>query len=342
MSAKTRVPHWLCRRLHSLMPAISVVFGTVRPGLLRSPVWVPAPGRLRRDARLLVGTVALALGASGGLVATNAGAAFAGSGAPTTWTNSRAPGGAVIYRIGPGFPEANVTYPNGAIVEFYGTYYLFAGGHAFGVPTLSVLASLQSVDRATIVPAVSDAAVAPAGAPRPGTLVIVYNNPTLYVAGNDGQLHSFSSPGQLLAEGYDPLLVVTVPNFGGLTVGSPVDAEPRALNAVSTSADGAIADSSGSYYVFDGGKAFSIPTVAALSVVQKSDPATALEGTVGAAQTGAPFATGALVTVDGVPYVGYAGELYAFQSAAQYDADGYGGTPSVVVPNFGGLTVVSD
>jgi hypothetical protein len=34
----------------------------------------------------------------------------------------------------PIFPDSNVNYPDGGIVNFAGTYYLFAGGHAFGIP----------------------------------------------------------------------------------------------------------------------------------------------------------------------------------------------------------------
>ena len=38
-------------------------------------------------------------------------------------------------------------------------------------------------------------------------------------------------------------------------------------------------------------------------------------------------------------YVSYGGALYPFKSVAQLKSDGYGGTPSLPVPNTGHLTV---
>ena len=38
-------------------------------------------------------------------------------------------------------------------------------------------------------------------------------------------------------------------------------------------------------------------------------------------------------------YVSYGDNLFPFKSTRQLAADGYGGTPSIVVPNTGGLTV---
>ncbi len=40
------------------------------------------------------------------------------------------------------FPQANVTYPNGAIINYSGSDYVFAGGRAFGISNGSQLASL--------------------------------------------------------------------------------------------------------------------------------------------------------------------------------------------------------
>ena len=42
------------------------------------------------------------------------------------------------------FPKANVTYPNSALINFAGTIYVFAGGHAFGIPTPTVSEQDQS------------------------------------------------------------------------------------------------------------------------------------------------------------------------------------------------------
>ena len=234
---------------------------------------------------MLVGGVALALGVSGGLVATNVAAAFAGSGAPTISSNTSAPDGDFVVRVpnmalptttipptttttvAPTFPDANVTYPNGSIVQFSGAYYVFAGGHPFVVPTPSVLDELQAVDTAKMVPALPGAAV-PTVAPRPGTVITTYainGNATLYVVGIDGELHVFSTPKEALGDGYDPSVVVNVPNLGGLTVGATADVEGPAVEALWTSADGAIVDDSpNGYYVFDGDRAFPIPTAPAL------------------------------------------------------------------------------
>ena len=40
----------------------------------------------------------------------------------------------------PCFPQANTAYPDAGLVNFSGTVYLFAGGHAFGIPSPTVLA----------------------------------------------------------------------------------------------------------------------------------------------------------------------------------------------------------
>jgi hypothetical protein len=241
------------------------------------------------------------------------------------------------------FPQAAATYPNGSIVDFSGTDYLFAGGHAFGIATPTLLAKLQSVDHAAVVKAAAGA-ILPTSAAREGTLITtstVNGSATIYVVGTDGQLHGFVTAGSFLGDGYDPALTVTVPNLGGLTTGSTASVEGTAVTALATSADGAIVDSTGTYYVFDGGKAFGIPTPAALTIVRHVDTATPLTGTVGAAQTGAGFASGALLTASGTVYVGYVGDIFPFKSEAQLTADGFGGTASVTVPNLGGLAVVT-
>ena len=120
------------------------------------------------------------------------------------------------------FPRANLAYPNGAIVNFSGTDYVFAGGHAFGVATAANLAALEKVDHAaTMVAPVGTSP--PSVAPRPGTLVFtrpLNGASTIFVAGTDGELHGFASPAQFLADGYDPALVVTVPSLRGLAIGA--------------------------------------------------------------------------------------------------------------------------
>jgi hypothetical protein len=241
------------------------------------------------------------------------------------------------------FPGANVAYPNGAIVNFSGTFYLFAGGHPFGIATQTILSKLQSVDHAVVLKAAAGA-ILPTTVPRPGTLITtnaVNGNATIYVVGTDGELHGFATGAQYLGDGYDPALNVTVPALGGLTVGGTAGAEGTAVSAFATLASGAIIDSSGTYFVLDGGRAFGIPTPAALTIVRKPDKATPLSGTITSTQTSASIGSGTLLTVNGIVYVAYVGNLIPFKTPAQLLADGFGGTASVTATNLGGLSVVS-
>jgi hypothetical protein len=167
----------------------------------------------------------------------------------------------------------------------------------------------------------------------------VDGNPTVYVVGTDGLLHAFSTPSQLLGDGYDAALVVTVPSLGGLSVGP--SAAVAGTTALATSADGAVVASSGTYYVFAGGRAFGIPTPAQLAVLREADKAKVLSGSVGPAQTGAAVADGALLSASGQVYVSYGGSLYPFKTMAQLGDDGYSGTAGLPVPGTGGLGVVS-
>ncbi len=158
----------------------------------------------------------------------------------------------------------------------------------------------------------------------------------MYVVGTDGELHPFATPGQFLDDGYDPALVITVPNLSGLTIGSNAG---TVLTALATRADGAIVNSSGTFYTFAGGKAFGIPTPAALLGVRKTNPAQELQGSVGPGATGAPIATGVVLSVAGHVYISYQGDVFPFKTAKQLATDGYGGTPAVPAPHTGGLTV---
>ena len=243
----------------------------------------------------------------------------------------------------PAFPGANLTYPNAAIVGFSGTYYVFAGGHAFGIASPSSLVAVRRVDHAQLEFA-PPGTQAPSIPPRAGTLLFtrpVNGSPTIYVAGTDGELHGFATPQQFAADGYDPALVVTVPALGGLAVGSTAGEEGAAANALSTSADGAIVKSGGAYYVFAGGRAFGIPTPAALARVQRSDRAKVLVGMVPAAERAVQVASGVLISAPALVYVAYDGALWPFKSAAQLASDGYGGTPAVTVPGPDGAAVMS-
>ncbi|HTT90874.1 MAG TPA: MBG domain-containing protein [Acidimicrobiales bacterium] len=241
------------------------------------------------------------------------------------------------------FPDADIAYPNGSIVSFGGSDYVFAGGRAFAAGG-SALVALQKVDHAKVVSA-PGASSAPTGvALRPGALVTtraVNGSPTIYVAGTDGQWHGFSTAGQFSRDGYDAALVVTVPSLGGLSVGATAGIEGASATALATRADGAIADSSGTFYVFAGGRAFGISSPAALVALRATDRATALTGAVGRPETSASVASGVLLSAPGKVYVSYQSELYLFKTMAQLVHDGYGGTAAVPVPGTGGLGVVS-
>ena len=238
----------------------------------------------------------------------------------------------------PPFPHANVSYPNGGIVTFAGAHYVFAGGRAFAA-SASQLAAVQKVDPAQVLAAPAGASAPTAVAPRSGVTVStrsVDGNATIYVVGTDGELHPFATPGQYLHDGYDPAMVITVPNLGGLTVGS----NAAGLTALVTRADGAIVNSSGTFFTFAGGKAFGIPTPAALMQVRRTNSAAELQGSVTSADTGAPIANGVVLSVAGPVYSSYSGDLYPFKTVAQLANAGYGGTPAVPAPHTGGLTVV--
>ena len=104
----------------------------------------------------------------------------------------------------PVFPQANTAYPDAGLVNFSGTVYLFAGGHAFGIPTPTVLAGVQVDDHATVVTAPTGATV-PNTVPAVGTVIFTYNNPTIYVVGTDGATarlrHPRPVPGRWLRPG---------------------------------------------------------------------------------------------------------------------------------------------
>jgi hypothetical protein len=246
------------------------------------------------------------------------------------------------------FPKANVTFPNSALINFAGTIYVFAGGHAFGIPTPTVLNKIRAVNPAVVLNAAAGTVV-PVVTARSGTLISMYavnGNPTIYVVGNDGELHGFSTPKQYKAAGYDTALNTTVNNAGGLTIGSTVGVLGANSTALATSSDGAIVDSSGTYYTFGGGRALGIPTPARLNLITAHNNATILTGTVSTAQKQATVASGVLLSVGSTTggaatvYVSFNGNAFPFKTLTQLKNDGYGGTPAVQAPNTGGLPVV--
>ena len=243
----------------------------------------------------------------------------------------------------PEFPDASTSYPNGAIVSFGGTFYVFAGGRAFAVPTSTDLARLEAVDHAVPLKAPAGALAPTAAAMRAGTLVTTSSvdaNPTIYVEGTDGRLHGFASLHQFFSGGFDPALVVSLAALGNAPV-SATTVGPAGLTAFSTLSDGALVVSGHTWYVFAGGRAFGIPTPGQLLALRQTDTALPLVGTVTTALVSATPADGALLGVDGGEvYVSYQDQVFGFKTMPQLLADGYGGTAAVPVPGTGGLPVV--
>jgi len=233
------------------------------------------------------------------------------------------------------FPKANLTFPNGAIVSYSGEDYVMAGGHGFAVGSASQLAALERVDGAE-VQAAPPGAIPPSTPPRPGTLIstgAAGGSATVYVAGTDGLLHGFATPAQLVGDGYDLALVVTVPALAGAGIGATAGSEGQAADALATSADGAIVASAGTDYVFAGGRALPVPA-GALGALGGADKAAVLSGLVSAAQQSATVANGAVLSAKGIVCVAYQGQLWPFRSEDQLVADGYGGTAAVAVPSL--------
>lgn len=199
------------------------------------------------------------------------------------------------------------------------------------------LAKLQAVDHAAVVGPVSGGQAPTGVAPRPGTLVTssrVDGNPTIYVAGPNGELYGFASWRQFSAGGFDPALVVTVPSIEGVRVSSQ-SAGAAHLTALYTRSNGALVVSRGTYYVFAGGRAFPVPDAAALARIKRTDKAAVLRGEVTSADIDVPLAMGSLITTSQGVYVSYDGALFQFKAMPQLRYNGYGGTAAVPVPSVG-------
>ncbi len=238
------------------------------------------------------------------------------------------------------FPAANISYPDGSIIDFGGTLYVMAGGHGFGVVTPAQATGVEAVDRAGVLQALPGASV-PSAPPAPGTLLTPFNSPTVYVVGADRLLHGFATPAQLLSDGYDPAQVITVPNLGGLSVGATAGSLGMAADALSTVSNGAIVTSGGAFYVLAGGRAFAVPNQLVLAQVRAADRALPLAGYVPGLLTSEPVSDGTLATVGGVVYVAYGGQFYPATSLAELRAAGFAGTPSIVLPSTGGVSIAA-
>ena len=152
-------------------------------------------------------------------------------------------------------------------------------------------------------------------------------------------MHGFATPRQFRVDGYNGALVVTVPNLGGLKVGTTAG---TTLTALATKADGAIVNSSGTILLPSPGVGPSVsPRPAELTRIQKANTATVLTGSVTSSNTSATVAGGVLLSVSPGVYVTYQGAAYPFKTMTQLANDGSAGTAGVPVPHTGGLPVVS-
>ena len=211
--------------------------------------------------------------------------------------------------------------------------YVIAGGREFAAQD-SELGKVRAVDRA-MPQTNSNMPERVYGLIRLGTLVTtrsVNGNQTIYVAGSGNYLYGFASERQFIDGGFDPALVVTVPNLGGMVVSSE-SAGAAHLTALSTRSDGALVVSGHTVYVFAGGAAFPIPNPSALAKIEAADKALPLFGNVAQADIGATPASGVVVSTEqGGVYVSYDGSMQEFASMSQFLSEGYGGTAAVPVP----------
>jgi hypothetical protein len=261
----------------------------------------------------------------------------------TTTTTTTSGTSSAPVRSFAAFPHAQLSYPNGAIISFGSRIYVFAGGHPF-TASAGQLAAVEQVDHAKLMAAEPGAVPLVGTPPRPGTLLSTHavdGNATIFVTGNDGELHGFSTSRQFFRDGYDAALVVTVPTLAGLKVGETEGVANGSVTALVTRADGAIVDSSGTFYVFAGGRAFGISSPAELARVRSADRADVLRGSVGPLDMAADMVSGVLLSVPGKVYVSYHGAVFPFKTTAQLTNDGYNGTAAVPLPGTGSLSVAS-
>lgn len=234
-------------------------------------------------------------------------------------------------------PGAGVTHPNGALVSYGRSVYVFAGGRAFLVPR-GALAKLRKIDHAVVVSAEAGAKAPTAEQPVAGTLLTTQyltGDPTVYVVGNSGDLYGFASQQQLRAGGFDTALVVTAPSIGGLSV-ERESAGAAHIDAWTVRSNGAVVVSGHKDYVLAGGRAVDIPNAVALTALRKADRAIAVNGAVTAKDQLTAMANGTLVSLEGHGYAGvyvaFGSGMYVFRSVGQLARLGYGGTAAVPVP----------
>ena len=113
-------------------------------------------------------------------------------------------------------PTAAVTTPDGALVQYGTTIYVYAGGTPFGIPTF---ANYQTIAAATGTMVVQGSGTTPVASSTTanGVLVQPLGTAGIWVTYN-GSLYPFSTPAQLTSDGYSFNYVVPVPTTGSLNI----------------------------------------------------------------------------------------------------------------------------
>ena len=223
-------------------------------------------------------------------------------------------------------PNAAVTGSNGALVNVNGTIYVYAGGIAFGIPTVADFNSISAeLGSPTVVTASS---VTTSGTVRNGTLLQVVGSPEIGVV-NSGTYTGFSTASQFLADGYSFANVIQVPNLGSLTTGTGTPP-----NAAATASDGALVNVSGTIYVYAGGLAVGIPTPAVFNTISAAEGNPTVVTATSVTTTGT-MATGTLVQVVGsaqINVVTSTGTQVGFATASEFTGDGYSWGKVILIP----------
>lgn len=106
------------------------------------------------------------------------------------------------------------TAADGAVVNSSGAYYVFAGGHAFGIATSAELQKIKKTDRAKVLSGSVSATLKTATV---ATGVLFSANGPVYLS-YQGKLWPFSSMSELSSKGYGGTAAVPVPSTGGITL----------------------------------------------------------------------------------------------------------------------------
>ncbi len=114
--------------------------------------------------------------------------------------------------------DALSTASDGALVISGHTWYVLAGGRAFGIPTPGQLLALRQADGAE--PVAGNLSASELAAPPADGVLVSVTAAGVYVA-YQGQLFGFKTMSQLLADGYGGSAAVPVPGPGGLPVVFP-------------------------------------------------------------------------------------------------------------------------